>query len=85
MGKAELKIEIDPAMVAEAERLGVDLSRAGLAGVEQALARRRNALKSDVERAADARAWAEENAEALEAYNERIARDGVFGEDFRTW
>ena len=24
MGKAELKIEIDPAMVAEAERLGVD-------------------------------------------------------------
>lgn len=85
MGKAELKIEIDPAMVVEAERLGVDLPRAGLAGVEQALARRRNALKSDTERAADARAWAEENAEALKAYNERIARDGIFGEDFRTW
>ena len=85
MGKAELKIEIDPAMVAEAERLGVDLTTAGLAGVEQALARRRNALKSDAERAAEARAWAEENAEALKAYNERIARDGVFGEDFRTW
>ena len=85
MGKAELKIKIDPAMVAEAERLGVDLSRAGLAGVEQALVRQRNALKSDAERAADARAWAKENAEALKAYNERIARDGIFGEDFRTW
>ena len=85
MGKSELKIEIDPAMIAEAERLGVDLTTAGLAGVEQALVRRRNALKSDAERAADARAWAEENAEALKAYNERIARYAVFGEDFRTW
>jgi antitoxin CcdA len=85
MGKAELKIEIDAALVAEAERLGVDLSRAGLAGVEQVLARRRNALKTDAERAEDARAWAEENAEALKAYNARIDRDGVFGEDFRTW
>ncbi len=58
MGKAELKIEIDAAIVAEAERLGVDLSMAGLAGVELALARRRSALKTDAERAADARAWA---------------------------
>ena len=85
MGKVELNIGIDPEMVAEAERLGVDLSRAGLAGIEQALARRRNALKTDVERAEEARDWADENAEALEAYNERIARDGIFGEDFRTW
>ncbi len=85
MGKAELKIEIDPELIAEAERLGVDLSRAGLAGVEQALTLRRNATKSDTERAAEARAWAEENAEALKAYSRRIARDGVFGEDFRTW
>lgn len=85
MGKAELKIEIDPAMVAEAERLGVDLTTAGLAGVEQALVRRRNALKTDRERAQDARAWAEENAEALKAYKARLERDGVFGEDFRTW
>jgi len=85
MGKAELKIEIDPAMVAEAERLGVDLSTAGLAGVERALARKRNALKTDADRAQDARAWAEENAEAIKAYNDRIARDGIFGEDFRTW
>jgi antitoxin CcdA len=85
MGKAELKIEIDPAMVAEAERLGVDLSTAGLDGVERALAQRRDALKTDAEKAQDARAWAEENAEALKAYNARIERDGVFGEDFRTW
>ena len=85
MGKVELNIEIDPELAAEAERLGVDLFVAGIAGVERALAIRRNARKSDAERAEEARAWAEENAEALKAYNERIARDGVFGEDFRTW
>ncbi len=85
MGKAELKIDIDPAMVEEADRLGVDLSKAGLAGVELALARQRNANKTDEERAGDARAWAEENAEALKAYSARIERDGIFGEDFRTW
>lgn len=85
MGKAELKIEIDPALVAEAERLGVDLSSAGLAGIELALARRRNVLMTDAERAQDSRAWAEENAEALKAYQARIERDGVFGEDLRTW
>lgn len=85
MGKVELNIEIDPELAAEAERLGVDLSVAGIAGVERALAIRRNALKSDAERASDARAWAVENAEALEAYRARIERDGIFGEDFRTW
>jgi len=85
MGKVELNIEIDPELAAEAERLGVDLSVAGVAGVERALAIRRNALKSDTERSEEARAWAADNAEALKAYNERIARDGIFGEDFRTW
>ena len=85
MGKVELNIEIDPELAAEAERLGVDLTVAGVAGVERALAIRRNAAKSEAERADDARAWAAENAEALEAYRERIKRDGVFGEDFRTW
>ncbi len=85
MGKVELNIEIDPDLAAEAERLGVDLSVAGVAGVERALAIRRNAVKSDAERADDARVWATENEEALKAYRARIKRDGVFGEDFRTW
>lgn len=49
------------------------------------MAIRRNALKSDAERANDARAWAAENAGALKAHRARIERDGVFGEDSRTW
>ena len=85
MGRHELKIEIDPDLIAEADRLGVDLSAAGIAGVERALAIRRDRLKTDDERSAEARAWAAENAEALKAYRERIEKHGVFGEDFRTW
>jgi len=85
MGKVELKIEIDSEVVAEAGRLGVDLSAATAAGVERAIGVRRAALKTDDEMARDARVWAEENAEALKAYAARIETHGVFGEDFRTW
>lgn len=85
MGRHELKIEIDPDLIAEADRLGVDLSAAGIAGVERALAIRRNRLKTDAERSAEAAEWAAENADAIKAYRERIETYGVFGEDFRTW
>ena len=34
---------------------------------------------------ARAKRWADDNAEAIKAYNDRIARDGCFGEEFRTW
>lgn len=85
MGRHEIKIEVDPDLLAEAERLGVDLSAAGMAGVERALAIQRDRHKSDAERSSEAKVWAEENAEALKAYRERIEKYGVFGEDFRTW
>ena len=85
MSYPALKVQIDPALVAEAERLGVDLSAASQTGVERAVVLKRNAAKTDAELAADAQAWAAENAEAIEAHRKRIDRDGVFGEDFRTW
>ncbi|MCG8503264.1 MAG: type II toxin-antitoxin system CcdA family antitoxin [Sphingomonadales bacterium] len=31
----------------------------------------------------DREKWLRENREAIEAYNERVKRDGVFGEAFR--
>ena len=34
---------------------------------------------------ARARKWAEENAEAIKAYAERIEREGCFGEEWRNW
>jgi post-segregation antitoxin (ccd killing protein) len=39
----------------------------------------------DPELIEQAKRWADDNAEAIRAYNDRIARDGCFGEEFRTW
>jgi len=85
MGKVELKIEIDAELVEQARRLDVDIDRATLEGLRRALSLRLGATLTDTERAEDARAWALENAEAIEAHRRRVERDGVFGEDFRTW
>ena len=93
MGKAELKIEVDEALLAQAREHGLDI--AGL--VEDAL---RHALPTRgvaeggtpdfaVEQAPSdeekARRWTEENAEAIKAQRERIDAVGIFGEDLRTW
>lgn len=85
MGKIELKVEIDQALVDDARRLHIDIDEATVDGLRRALAHRLAAIRSDDERAADAMVWAAENTEALEAHRRRIERDGVFGEDFRTW
>jgi antitoxin CcdA len=58
-------LSLDRALLDEARALGVNISRAAEAGVADAL------------RIARARRWQAENAEALEAYNDLIARDGI--------
>ena len=80
MGKVELDIGIDPELLAQAKRLGISV--AGMSETQLRL----HLQKVDPAGAEDrARRWAEENAEAIKAYNERIARRGVFGEDLRRW
>lgn len=77
MGKVELRIEIDEGVVARARAAGIDPS----ALAESAL---RAAVDSSLEDD-KAKAWAEENAEAIAAHRERIEKYGVFGDDLRTW
>lgn len=77
MGKAELKVEIDADLLARAKASGVDLDAVTEAAV-------RDALKTD-DPEIRAKRWAEENAEAIEDYNRRIADRGLFGDDLRTW
>jgi post-segregation antitoxin (ccd killing protein) len=76
MGKGELKI--DPELLAQAEAAGVKAADVAEAALRFEL-RRRDAA------AAEARAarWAEENAGAIRAHGERIAKYGVFGDDLR--
>ena len=79
MGKAELKIEIDADLLAQARAAGLVFEDLIEDGLRKAL---RNPGLSDDEKA---RQWAEENVEAIKAQRERIDAVGVFGEDLRTW
>lgn len=81
MGKSELRIEIDQALLDEARAFDLDLSALAADGVRRALAEKRAGL-IDADRA---RAWATENAEALALHRKRIDEFGVFGEDLRNW
>ena len=97
MGKTELKLEVDAALLEQARRADVSLELALEAGLKLALAGAEEPRTLDLvgsakrkaadQAGADARAevWARENAEAIESYNDRIKRRGLFGEDLRRW
>lgn len=97
MGKAELRADIDEHLLARAKAAGVSLDEAAELGIAIALAEAEkgqptgivaNHLRQMADPAgaeARSRKWAEENADAIRAYNERIERRGVFGTDLRRW
>jgi len=97
MGKIELNIAVDADLLASARARGVDAERALEEGLRAAIDRAAQREPLDLlasakrqkdapsEASARARAWAEENAEAIRAHNQRIAERGVFGEDLRRW
>jgi antitoxin CcdA len=87
---------MDAGLLADAEKRGVALAPAAEAGIRRAIERAQSgpigivaASHHQRENAAEAEAagkkWAEENAEALEAYRRRIDEHGLFGEDLRRW
>ena len=82
MGKVELHIEIDAALLEEAKRRGVKLDAATEQGIRAALERQQS--DHEVEEARTKR-WASENAEAIRDHQVRIDQYGVFGEDLRRW
>lgn len=58
-------VSLDAALVAEARELGVNISKASLAGLEMAVAKARR------ER------WLQENAAALECWNDYVEANGL--------
>lgn len=81
MDKIELKkIEIEPELLEQAGRLGIDVS-----GVDERTLRLYLQKVDPAGAEARAKRWAEENAEAIRLHNARIDRYGVFGEDLRRW
>jgi antitoxin CcdA len=69
MSKTQLNLYIDAEIVRVARDSGLDIS----AFVEKQLA--------DHAKTTDEQRWLEENREAIEAYNERIRRDGPLNQD----
>ncbi|KQV58312.1 post-segregation antitoxin CcdA [Caulobacter sp. Root343] len=80
MDASDLDRGIDPELLAQAERLGISV--AGLSETQLRLHLQKVDPAGAEERA---QRWAEENAEALKAYRERVERRGAFGDDLRTW
>jgi len=92
MGKIERKVQLDERLLERVEAAGLTLEQAIKRGVDAATERpigivaNHERQKLDPEGAERrARQWAEENADAIKAYNERIERRGVFGTDLRRW
>jgi len=70
-GKTRTTVRISADLLAFAKETDINLSQT----LESSLRR----LRSERLR----KHWLAENAEALEGYNERVARDGIFGSDSR--
>ena len=66
--------------MAQAKRLGV-----AIAGVSETQLRLHLQKVDPTGAEARARRWAEENAEAIRHYRERVEADGAFGDDLRSW
>ena len=58
-------VTLSAALVAEAKTLGINISAAAAAGLEEAVAKRRS------ER------WLQENAEAIESFNAYVEKNGL--------
>lgn len=72
---------IDPKLLAEARAKGVNVT----ALIERALARELAAGRTEAEEQKLAAEFRAANREVLREYQDMIARDGVWNEDWRAW
>lgn len=80
MGRAEPPSTSDPELLEQAARLGIDIR-----GMSERDLRLHLQRVDPAGAEARARRWADENAEAIKDYNERIRQRGCFGDQFRRW
>jgi antitoxin CcdA len=73
MPRKSTSLSLDADLIARAKDAGVNLSRAAEAGIE------------DQVRKAEAMRWANDNQEAIEAYNRRVEQDGLPLDAYRKW
>ncbi len=80
MGKVELNIGIEPELVEQAERLGLDIS-----GMDERTLRLHLQKVDPTGAEARAKRWAAENAEAIRIHNEFVDKHGLLSDHFRPW
>ncbi|MBP7705332.1 MAG: type II toxin-antitoxin system CcdA family antitoxin [Caulobacter sp.] len=80
MDRLDAPPPIDPELLEQAARLGLDV-----AGWSERDLRLRLQNLDPAGGEARARRWAEENAEAIRGQGRRVEREGCFGEEWRRW
>ncbi|RZJ01164.1 MAG: post-segregation antitoxin CcdA [Brevundimonas sp.] len=80
MGKVELNIGIEPELIEQAARLGLDVS-----GMDERALRLHLQKVDPAGAEARAKRWAEENADAIRVHNDFVAKHGPFGAEWRRW
>lgn len=73
MGRVKVNLTLDASVARDARALGLNMSRLAEAAISEAAKAERN------------RRWREENREALAAYAEEVARDGLPLARFRSF
>jgi antitoxin CcdA len=68
-----VNLTLDSDLVSQGKALGLNLSRIAEEAIAAAI------------RQAQAEAWSRENAEAIDAYNRRVERTGVFSDGLRSF
>jgi antitoxin CcdA len=71
--KKKMSLSISEPLAEAARQLDINISRAAETGILQEIKRRRDS------------AWLEKNRPAIAAYNERVEREGLFGEEHRSF
>ena len=71
--KKKMSLSISEPLAQAARQLDINLSRAAETGILQEIKRRRDSV------------WLEKNRPAIAAYNERVEREGLFGEEHRNF
>ena len=71
--RKKMSLSISEPLAQAARQLDINLSRAAETGILQEIKRRRD------------NAWLEKNRPAIAAYNERVEREGLFGEEHRNF
>ena len=73
MPRKSTSLSLDSDLIARAKNMGINLSRAAEAGIE------------DEVRKAEAEQWKQENQQAISAYNKRVASEGLPLDAYRKW